>query len=167
MKLEKLNSVIKIIEYKIEKNIINWDVTNPDSILILKPWKKLWEENYFEDMINKYVLPKLNFIISKTIIDPRNQNLSNLKIVFKWKNEGIISEVKVVTIFKKHFFPRWLNTLHKWLSEGELNEEKFNEVQKWYEGWKNYFTKQNLLTYEEIKTEFKDAMMLIFKFAKN
>jgi hypothetical protein len=167
LKLQKLNAVIKIIENKIEKNIIDWDVSNPDSIYILKPWRRLWDENYFEDMVNKYILPKLNFIMSKIIIDPRNQNLSNLKILFKWKNENILSVGKIISILKKHFFPKWLNTLQRWLTEGEITEEKFYEIQKWYEGWKNYFMKQNMMNFDEIKTEFKDAMMLIFKFAKN
>jgi hypothetical protein len=167
LKLEKLNPIFKIIQYKIERNIVNWDVMNLDSINILKPWRRLWDENYFEDIVNKYILPKLNYIMSKFIIDPRNQSLSNLKILLKWNNEILNSDEKIISILKKHFFPKWLDTLQKWLVDAEITEVKINEIQKWYEGWKNYFTKNNLMNYDVIKTEFKNAMMLIFKFAKN
>jgi hypothetical protein len=69
---------------------------------------------------------------------------------------------KSIPILKKLFFPKWLITLNTWLNLGERSDEKSKEIQKWYEGWKNLFLK-NYFQFDEIKKEFKDALILIFK----
>jgi len=41
----------------------------------------------------------------------------------------------MVTLVQKHFFPKWLQVLCSWLSA----MPNYNEVTKWYTGWKSMF----------------------------
>lgn len=41
----------------------------------------------------------------------------------------------MVTLLQKHFFPKWLQVLCSWLSA----IPNYNEVTKWYTGWKSMF----------------------------
>ncbi len=46
----------------------------------------------------------------------------------------------MVALFEKHFFPKWHQVLHSWLT----NAPNYDEITKWYTGWKSMFPEQLL-----------------------
>ena len=160
IKLQKLAPISKVIQDKIENKIISCDLGNSNLIDVLQPWKKIWDEEYFMKLNSKYIIPKLNYLFSKMLINPKDQDLNILKILFKWNQSGLLEMEICKPILLKHFFPKWLQTLSDWLHKSPNSEEKFEEIQNWYIGWKSLFS-GNYLKFTEIEKEFKNALVLI------
>jgi tuftelin-interacting protein 11 len=81
----------------------------------------------------KHMLPRLSKYLSRSLeIDPSDQDLTPLEKVFAWKD--IIPEKAIVQLLVVEFFPKWLNTLHQWLTSENPN---FEEVATWYKWWKD------------------------------
>ncbi len=51
--------------------------------------------------------------------------------VMAW--EDFVPKTAMLSLFEKHFFPKWLQVLSSWLN----NRPNYEEVTKWYKGWKN------------------------------
>lgn len=171
IKYDKLAEIFTIIHEKIERHILKWDISNlevnSNLIEMIKPWKNIWGDKQFEDFMGKYIVPKLSYLISKVEINPKNQSLVQIKILIAYVHNNLLPLDKCVPILSKHFFPKWLDALQNWLTQSEITQQKFNEIQTWYEGWKKYFTKYVLFDSEEIKSQFKNALMLIYKYSNN
>ena len=41
----------------------------------------------------------------------------------------------MVALLEKHFFPRWHQVLHSWITSAP----NYDEITKWYTGWKSMF----------------------------
>ena len=54
--------------------------------------------------------------------------------------QDIVPHVSFVAILEKNFFPRWLHVLGAWL----MTNPNYDEVTKWYIGWKSLFPEQLL-----------------------
>jgi tuftelin-interacting protein 11 len=81
----------------------------------------------------KHLLPRLSKYLSKSLeIDPSDQDLTPLEKVFAWKD--VIPEKAIVQLLIIEFFPKWLNTLHQWLTSEQPN---FEEVATWYKWWRD------------------------------
>lgn len=61
-----------------------------------------------------------------------------LQWVFSWTE--MVSLRYMVPMFEKCFFSRWLQVLCTWLGNGP----NYDEVTKWYLGWKSVFSEQYL-----------------------
>ena len=71
--------------------------------------------------------------------------------VMSWKN--ILPHQHFVSLMEKSFFPRWIQVLRKWL----CNQPNYDEVTKWYIGWKSMFS-EDLLANATIKAQFNRAL---------
>lgn len=78
------------------------------------------------------IISKLqNMIMIELEIDPSDQKIGNkikyfnviepIEYFFEWCD--IIPNEYLVKIIDKHFFPKWLNTLHMWLRQDPNYEE--------------------------------------------
>ena len=47
--------------------------------------------------------------------------------------QDMIPEPCMVTLLEKNFFPKWLQVLYTWLT----HSPNYEEVTKWYTGWKS------------------------------
>jgi tuftelin-interacting protein 11 len=151
-----MNSLITVIQKKIEDSVINWNPEDLSLYIMLSPWKIIFTEDYFEDFINKFVLPKLNYLTSKIEINPKNQNIESIKILFIWSE--IMSIKKLSEILLQNFFPKFVEIFKQWL----FQKPKLEEILKWYEGWKKVFSNKNLLeNSNEIQNIFKLILNLI------
>jgi tuftelin-interacting protein 11 len=161
--LDNCQKIYKWIQEKIEENILNYDITNLKIIELLVPWKKIFGEEYIEGFTSKFLIPKLHYLISKLEVNPAQQNIEPLKILLMY-NKDLIPVERTAFILKASFFPKWLNTLHSWLQQGECSKDKFEEIMKWYQGWKNLF--KNYLELPAIQKEFTNANNLILNALK-
>ena len=59
----------------------------------------------------------------------------------------------MVALLEKHFFPRWHQVLHSWITSAP----NYDEITKWYTGWKSMFP-EALLNDGAIKEQFNRAL---------
>lgn len=67
--------------------------------------------------------------------------------VMAWQD--MIPEPCMVTLLEKNFFPKWLQVLYTWLT----HNPNYEEVTKWYTGWKSMLP-ASLLAHPIIKGTF-------------
>ena len=107
----------------------------------------------------------MNYIFEKFEINPNEQKLDAFFVLFALNESEIVPMEKCIEMLKNKFFSKFIKVLDHWLKTGELTKEKKEEIQIWYKGWKELFSK-NYLQFEEIKNEFKDALILIYNYTK-
>lgn len=144
------------IQEKLDKYAIHWSSDDLGFFSMLVPWKKFFNENYWGNFFSKFIIPKLNYIISKTVINPKDQKIDAIKILFIWSE--LIPLPQISEILMQNFFPRFIETFKLWLSQSP----KLEELLKWYEGWKKVFCNKNLLdSSTEMQNVFKIILTLL------
>ncbi|EJD07266.1 TFP11-domain-containing protein [Fomitiporia mediterranea MF3/22] len=99
------------------------------------PWKEIFNAKDWEDMLLKYVVPKLGALLRDEFrINPRNQDMEPLKNVLAWSS--ILRSSITGQLLETEFFPKWLDVLYIWLIQPSVN---FEEVAQWYQFWKTTF----------------------------
>lgn len=156
--LGQLDSIVKSIQDRLENSMLGWKPEDKKLVTVLSPWKKIFENQYWTLFMNKYITPKLSYIVSKLQVNPKNQTIEPLLILFAWKDWLLPTEMS--KILKTHFFGKWLNTLQEWLNQSP----KAEEIYTWYNGWKTFFKKH--IEEESNNEYFNAAIGLIANFLK-
>ena len=68
----------------------------------------------------------------------------------------LISIDQFVKILKRNFFPKWLQVLTFWLN----SKPDYNEVSKWYVGWKSLFN-EKLLQHPSVKVKLTQGLQMM------
>lgn len=105
--------------------------------------------------VNDQVLRGLHASLSQMKVDPADQDLAPLRLVFGWI--GAFPLEVIVSLLETHVFPRWLEVLRIWLGAPGVNLE---EVYIWYNGWKSLFP-EVLATHSSIQAHFMRGLHLI------
>lgn len=167
--LESVSKISYLLQKKIMDNIHSWGIedeeVNMKLISLLVPWKNIFDKQFSKDLFKKFYGPKLNYLFDKIEINPMNQKLDTFIIMFQLNDNDIVPKEKCVEILKNKFFNKFIKVLDQWLKTGKKTKEKKEEIEIWYKGWKELF-KDNYLQFEEIKNEFKDALILIYNYTK-
>nr|XP_033784391.1 tuftelin-interacting protein 11 [Geotrypetes seraphini] len=148
VRLEPLYSPIR---NKLSNALQKWHPSDASAKLILQPWKEVFTPGSWEAFMVKNIVPKLGMCLNELLINPHQQHMDAFYWVIDW--EGMISVSSIVGILEKHFFPKWLQVLCSWLS----NNPNYEEVTKWYLGWKSMFSDQ-VLAHPSIKEKFNEAL---------
>jgi tuftelin-interacting protein 11 len=146
------------IQDKLDKFALYWAPDDVSLISILYPWKKFFSESYWDGFFSKFIIPKLNYIVSKTEINPKDQKIESIKILFIWSELIPLKQISEILI--QNFFPKFIETFKLWLSQNP----KIEELLKWYEGWKKVFSNKNLL---ESSTEIQNVFKIILTLLNN
>ncbi|XP_056676863.1 tuftelin-interacting protein 11-like [Monodelphis domestica] len=147
----RLEPLYSLIRNKLSRALQKWHPRDSSAKLILQPWKDVFTPGSWEAFMVKNIVPKLGMCLNEFIINPHQQHMDAFYWVIDW--EGMISVSSLVGLLKKHFFPQWLHVLCSWLS----NSPNYEEITKWYLGWKSMFTDQ-VLAHPSIKDKFNEAL---------
>lgn len=71
--------------------------------------------------------------------------------------EGTLTSLQFVSLLEGEFFPKWMRTLHSWLTNAGPAGPDFGEVEAWYRGWKSTFP-QAAQTHPAVEAHFKRAL---------
>ncbi|KAL0406385.1 UNVERIFIED_CONTAM: Septin and tuftelin-interacting protein 11 [Sesamum latifolium] len=119
-----------VVMPKISAAVDSWD-PRTETIPIhswIHPWLPLLGHNW-EQLMVRYIIPKLLAVMHDLQINPANQNLDQFYWVRTW-----VTSVPTHHMLQLMdvFFNKWQEVLYHWL----CSKPDFEEVTKWYLGWK-------------------------------
>jgi len=105
-------------------------------------------------LIVRSIVPKLALVLREFVINPQEQYLDPFKWVMNWID--LVPVIHMTNIFDIEFFPKWFRVLYEWLS----NKPNYDEITRWYLGWKSMFPPE-MLAQMTIINHFNRALDLI------
>jgi tuftelin-interacting protein 11 len=100
----------------------------------LSEWRDLLRSE-LDHMLVRHLLPRLALHLStKFDVNPADQDLTPLEDVLKW--QPLLKLDVLARLLVAEFFPKWLTTLHMWLTS---EDPSFNEIAEWTTWWKQQF----------------------------
>lgn len=96
--------------------------------------RSVFDNEGMESLLNRSIIPKLTMMMKSFVVNPRQQDMSSFKALLIW--EDVIPLHFLVNILEAEFFPKWHQILYTWLS----SRPNYNEVMRWYGGWKSQFS---------------------------
>lgn len=147
-------NVYKSIREKLGKALTAWSPEDRSALAMLKPWKNSFPGEEMQIFLHKNIVPKLELRMSEIVINPLNQNIEIFNQVWEW-NEVLSTQV-MVGILEKYFFNKWMQTLVIWLNQSP----NFDEVSRWYTGWKALFSEE-ILKVPAVNEQFRRALDLM------
>ncbi|EDO49456.1 predicted protein [Nematostella vectensis] len=151
---QRLEPLFAPIRFKLSSALTNWHPSDPSAKMILQPWRNVFSKGFMDAFVLRSIFPKLSQCLAEFVINPHQQHLEPFHWVMSWKE--IIPLQHFVSLLDKHFFPKWSQVLRSWLS----SNPNYDEVTKWYMGWKSMF-KDELLNNVTIKAQFNRALDLM------
>ncbi|XP_076445229.1 tuftelin-interacting protein 11-like [Babylonia areolata] len=148
---ERLEPLYAPIRHKLASALTSWHPSDVSAKIILEPWVGVFKQGHMDAFLVKNVLPKLSHTLEEMPITPHQQNLDPWRWVMAWKD--IMPIAPMVTILDAKFFPKWLQVLVAWLS----NMPNYNEITRWYLGWKAQFP-EKLLQYPTVRDHMNKAL---------
>ncbi|TRY84761.1 hypothetical protein DNTS_027444 [Danionella cerebrum] len=147
----RLEPLYAPIRSKLANALQRWHPSDSSARLILTPWKDVFSAGAWEAFMVKNIVPKLALCLGELVVNPSQQHLDPFNWVMDW--EGMLSISSMVGLLEKNFFPKWIQVLCSWLS----NNPNYEEITKWYLGWKGLFS-ENVLSHPQVKEKLNEAL---------
>lgn len=147
-------NVYKTICDKLSRAFRAWHPQDRSALAMIKPWKNIFKDEDLQMFLHKNVVPKLEFRMNEIVFNPLQQDLEIFNQIWEW-NE-LLSPLVMAKILDKYFFPKWMQTLGLWLNQSP----NFEEVSRWYSGWKGLFN-EAVLKQANVSEHFRRALDLM------
>ncbi|XP_053693297.1 septin-interacting protein 1 [Sabethes cyaneus] len=147
-------NIYPTIREKLSKALKAWNPEDRSARAMITPWKGVMAEEDLQVFLTKHIIPKLELRLTELVINPLQQDLEIFNQVWEW-NE-LISTLQMASMLDKYFFPKWIQTLVLWLNQSP----NFDQVTRWYQGWKSQFT-DDIIRQTNIKENFRKALELM------
>jgi len=153
---DKLSSFYPTVRHKINGHLENWIPSDPTAKELLAPWHKVFDAQSWGGLMSRCIVPKLQLSLSSLRINPADdsKNVTIFQEVAAWA--GLVEEPILVQLLLGDFFPKWHLALYNWM----IGKPNFEEVQRWYQGWRSLMPSE-LTGNTQIKAQFTKALDLM------
>ena len=149
---QQLEIVYPTIRNKLATCLTNWHPSDTSAKRILLPWKEVFSKGSLQAFVLKNIMPKLEGVMLKLIVNPGQQKLDEWNWVMEWRD--LLPPMSLVNLLDTHFFrEKWFPVLSGWLN----HNPNYNEVVNWYKGWKG-MVPEDILNYPQIRNWFSQAL---------
>uniref|UniRef100_A0A060SZ92 ARAD1A18678p n=1 Tax=Blastobotrys adeninivorans TaxID=409370 RepID=A0A060SZ92_BLAAD len=152
----EIDNLVSEIKSKFSTILQAWRPSRGIPIPGLSSWADFLGSDQMDELLVNSLLPRLGQYLRRELeINPANQNMEPLEHVLEWK--GIIKPSIFGIIFGEHVFPKWLDVLHKWLTDPDA---RLHDISAWYEAWYEWIP-SDLRDIPAIKRGFNRGLDLI------
>ncbi|EFJ43876.1 hypothetical protein VOLCADRAFT_65509 [Volvox carteri f. nagariensis] len=148
---QALDELYPHIRHKLDVALQAWHPSDGSALVLLSPWQRVWGQAEWDAFMAKAIVPKLALALGQMDINPAAQQMEPWMWAMAWKD--IISAQLMAGMLERVFFPRWHAVLQHWLTHGA----NFDEVTRWYLGWKSAVP-QGILDHERVRAQFNAAL---------
>eukprot|EP00887_Chlorella_sp_A99_P006127 scaffold22.g6127.t1 len=136
---QQLEELWPVIRHKFASALAAWHPSDGSALAILAPWARVFAPRDWEALLARSITPKLAAALQELVINPARQELDQLH----W----------MASLLEQYFFPKWHAVLRHWLANGP----DYDEVTRWYLGWKALFPEE-LLDHERMRAQMAAAL---------
>ncbi|KAF8317597.1 TFP11-domain-containing protein [Clavulina sp. PMI_390] len=151
----RMDTLLEEAKRKLKGMLKSWTVMDgvPEGLIV---WREVLKTKEWDDLLLKYVVPKLGaHLREKLVINPADQDMEPLYRTAPWVT--VLKPSVYSQLLEMEFFPKWLATLHSWLSQSSA---QYDEVADWYAFWKGSFS-EAVLELSGVKVGFTKALQLM------
>ncbi|VAI13034.1 septin and tuftelin-interacting protein 1 homolog 1 [Triticum aestivum] len=141
----RIETLCHSIRYKLSTVLHVWQAHDASACALLSLWKGVFDPSSWEDLIVRYIIPKLKMALQEFQINPANQKFDQFNWVMIWASAVPVHHM--VHMLEVDFFSKWQQVLYHWLCSPNPDS---NEITNWYKDWRGLFPPE-LLANERIQ----------------
>eukprot|EP00457_Paulinella_chromatophora_P001447 gb/GEZN01001449.1/.p1 GENE.gb/GEZN01001449.1/~~gb/GEZN01001449.1/.p1 ORF type:complete len:934 (+),score=209.60 gb/GEZN01001449.1/:82-2883(+) len=152
---ETMQQIYSAIRHKLGRVLEHWHPSDASALGVVTPWKDVWRAADMQMFLARSIVPKLRQTLSAEFtVNPQHQHIDPFRWVLRW--EGMLDQGGLFGLLNDLFWPKWFHALYTWLKASP----EFDQVTRWYLGWKGEFSEEMADT-PYIKTMFNKGLDLM------